>query len=67
MSNSRFIVAIDKKDQKTFEAMLKGVPLGLLGCVSHDKEFKVYGVDGKLCIKAGIGELKQYWQKTLHW
>jgi phosphoribosylformylglycinamidine synthase II len=66
-SNSRFIVAIDKKDQKTFEAMLKGVPCGLLGCVSHDKEFKIYGVDGKLCIKAGIDELKQHWQETLRW
>ncbi|HTY45953.1 MAG TPA: phosphoribosylformylglycinamidine synthase subunit PurL [Patescibacteria group bacterium] len=66
-SHSRFIVSIDKKAQKAFEAMLKGVAFGLVGCVSHDKEFKVYGLDGKPCIKAGIDELKRHWQETLRW
>ncbi len=66
-SNSRFIVEVAKKDQSAFEKILKGLPFGLAGCVSKNKIFKVYGLDGKTCIKAGIGELKESWQKPLRW
>jgi phosphoribosylformylglycinamidine synthase len=66
-SNSRFIVEVAKKDQSAFEKILKGLPFGLAGCVSKNKIFKMYGLDGKTCIKAGIGELKESWQKPLRW
>jgi phosphoribosylformylglycinamidine synthase len=66
-SNSRFIVEVDKKNQKAFEKVLKGIPLGLIGCVNADKEFKVYGLDGKICVKARIDALKDAWQKPLRW
>ncbi|MDP2940922.1 MAG: phosphoribosylformylglycinamidine synthase subunit PurL [Candidatus Omnitrophota bacterium] len=66
-SNSRFIVEVEKKNQKKFERLLKGVPYGLIGCVSAKREFKVYGLDGKTCIKADIAELKESWQKPLRW
>ncbi|MCM8799971.1 MAG: phosphoribosylformylglycinamidine synthase subunit PurL [Candidatus Omnitrophica bacterium] len=66
-SNSRFIVEIEKEDQKKFENILEGVPFGLIGCVSKDKIFNVYGLDGKLCISAGILDLKEAWQKPLRW
>ncbi|MCX5711814.1 MAG: AIR synthase-related protein, partial [Candidatus Omnitrophica bacterium] len=58
-SNSRFIVEVDKKNQKDFEKFLKGLPFGLIGCVSKAKIFKVYGLDGKICVNAGIGSLKE--------
>lgn len=68
-SNSRFIVEVDKKKQKDFEKALnsKGVPFGLIGCISKDNEFTVYGLDGKTCVKSDIKTLKEAWQKPLRW
>ncbi|MDD4980633.1 MAG: phosphoribosylformylglycinamidine synthase subunit PurL [Candidatus Omnitrophica bacterium] len=66
-SNSRFIVEVEKKKQKVFEKILKGVPFGLIGCVNKNKEFKVYGLDNKVCLKAELGALKEAWQKPLRW
>ena len=68
-SNSRFIVEVDKGKQKEFEKIMasKGVPFGLIGCVTSGKEFKVCGLDGKICINANIAQLKEAWQKPLRW
>ncbi|MFC1594357.1 phosphoribosylformylglycinamidine synthase subunit PurL [Candidatus Omnitrophota bacterium] len=66
-SNSRFIVEVPQRDQKQFEKIVKGLPVGLIGCVSTGKQFKVYGFDGKLTITADIDELKTSWQKPLTW
>jgi phosphoribosylformylglycinamidine synthase len=66
-SNSRFIIEVPKENQKEFEKVMKGQPLGLIGCVSKDKEFKVFGSDGKPCLSAKIEELKESWQRTLRW
>ena len=66
-SNSRFIIEVKKKNQKAFERVLKAIPFGLMGCVSGDKEFKVHGLDGNLCIKADIDKLKRSWKEPLMW
>jgi len=66
-SNSRFIVEVDKKNQKKFEKLLGGVPFGLIGYVSKGKEFRVYGLDGKACVGVQIDKLKEVWQKPLRW
>ncbi len=66
-SNSRFIVEIDKKDQKKFEKVLKGIPFGLIGCVSGNNNFEVFGLDGKICVQADISDLKESWQQPLRW
>jgi phosphoribosylformylglycinamidine synthase len=66
-SNSRFIVEVGKKDQGAFEKLLGGVPHGLIGCVSEGTSFRVYGVDGSLCIQEDIANLKEAWQKPLRW
>jgi phosphoribosylformylglycinamidine synthase len=66
-SNSRFIVEVEKRNQKKFEALLNGVPFGLIGCVSKKKDLNVFGLDGKICIKADIARLKDAWQKPLRW
>ncbi len=66
-SNSRFIVEVAKKNQKAFEKTLKGLPFGLVGCLNKNKIFKVYGLDGKVCINSGIEELKEAWQAPLRW
>jgi phosphoribosylformylglycinamidine synthase len=61
------VVEVDKKKQKEFERTLKGVSFGLVGCVSKKREFKVFGLDGKICVKADIDTLKEAWQKPLRW
>ncbi|MFA5150874.1 MAG: AIR synthase-related protein, partial [Candidatus Omnitrophota bacterium] len=66
-SNSRFIVEVEKGKKKEFEKKLKGLPLALIGCVSEKKEFKVYGLDGKVCINSGIKSLKSAWKEPLKW
>ena len=66
-SNSRFVVEVDKSKQKDFEKTLKGLPFSLIGCVGAKNDFKVYGLDGKICINADIYELKDAWQKPLRW
>jgi len=66
-SNSRFIVEVEKRHQKEFEAALKGLSYGLIGCITKEKDFKVFGVDGKLCVNANITELKEAWAKPLRW
>ncbi len=66
-SNSRFIVEVEKKNQKAFEGVLKGLPFGLIGCVTKNRECKGQGVDGKVGVKAGIDELKQAWREPLRW
>jgi phosphoribosylformylglycinamidine synthase len=66
-SNSRFIVEVEKKNQKKFESILKGMPFGLVGCVSDKNEFRVYGLDGEVCISADVSVLKKAWRDPLAW
>jgi len=66
-SNSRFIVEIEKKHQEKFEKLLKGTAWGLIGCVSPGKDFKVFGLDGDICLNSNIEDLKESWQKPLRW
>ncbi|MFH1199082.1 MAG: phosphoribosylformylglycinamidine synthase subunit PurL [Candidatus Omnitrophota bacterium] len=68
-SNSRFIVEVTKSRQREFEGILKlkKVKFGLVGCVSKDKDFNIYGLDGKICVSADIEQLKKAWKKPLNW
>ena len=66
-SNSRFIVEIEKNRQKQFENILKGLPFGLIGCINPQKQFRVFGLNGKACIDAGLAKLKESWQAPLRW
>jgi len=66
-SNSRFVVEVKKEDQKAFEKTMKGLAFGLIGCVSKEKYFKVFGLDNKICLQADISDLKEAWQKPLKW
>ncbi|MCX7662115.1 MAG: AIR synthase-related protein, partial [Candidatus Omnitrophica bacterium] len=68
-SNSRFVVEVERKNQKRFEKILKTekVPFGLIGCVRKEPIFKVYGLEGKVCLDTEIKILREAWQKTLRW
>ena len=58
---------VEKKNQKKFEAMLKSISFGLIGCVAAKKDFRVFGLDGNACISADLAVLKEAWQKPLRW
>lgn len=66
-SNSRFVVEVDKKNKAGFENALKGVDFGLAGCLTAGNNFKIYGLDGKVCVEADSRKLKESWQKPLKW
>jgi len=79
-SNSRFVVEVSPKRKKEFERLLKGISYGLIGnvgtaffaggraqCAVPPQDFIVYGLDGNVCIQAGIHMLKEAWKETLRW
>ncbi|MDD5664632.1 MAG: AIR synthase-related protein, partial [Candidatus Omnitrophica bacterium] len=66
-SNSRFVVEVERSKQKDFERTLKGLPFGLIGCVSSNKYLKVYGLNGEICVNADIDQLKEAWRSKLKW
>jgi len=66
-SNTRFVVEVEPKDQKKFEALMKGAPLSLIGKTNSSKYFVVNGLNSKRVIDADINNLKEAWQATLRW
>ncbi len=66
-SNSRFVVEVERSKQEDFEKALKGLPFGLIGCVSSNKYLKVYGLNGEICVNADIDQLKEAWRSKLKW
>ncbi len=66
-SNSRFVVEIEKTKQKEFEKLLKGISFGLVGCLTKGPDFKIFGLDGKVCVDVNINKLKESWRAPLKW
>ena len=66
-SNSRFVVEVEPRMRNKFEKALKGVSFGLAGCLNSKKDFKVHGLDGKLCVNSDISLLKKAWKEPLEW
>jgi phosphoribosylformylglycinamidine synthase len=66
-SNSRFIVEVEKAKQKDFQKQLKGNAFGLVGCLTDKPDFRIHGLDGKICVEADIFKLKEAWQSPLRW
>jgi phosphoribosylformylglycinamidine synthase len=64
-SNSRLIVEVDARDQKAFERMMAGIPMGMIGRVLDVPELFVYGLKDNLCLKVNVNELKEAWKKPL--
>ncbi len=66
-SNSRFVVEVRPEHQKQFEVLVKDIPWGLLGKVTSEPWFKVYGQSNKLIVNENIRDLKEAWQAPLRW
>lgn len=63
-SPTRFLVEVDKKDKDSFEKMFKGLPLGLIGCVSSEKNLTVYNKSSKKIIDVGLDSLCNSWKSA---
>jgi len=69
-SNSRFVVEVEKTKQKEFEKLLKGTAcaaFSLAGCLTKKPNFKIFGLDGKICVDVNINKLKEKWRAPLKW
>ena len=61
-SASRFVVSVEESDYERFAALLKGVPMGVVGRVRNDGRFNIKGLRGNTVIAAEIDELRAAWQ-----
>ncbi len=64
-SNSRFVIEVDPQDKKAFEKLLNGISFAEIGRVQESPEFVIHGLDGRVCVKADIHQLKEAWKKPL--
>lgn len=64
-SNSRFIVEVEPSCRAKFEKVIEGIPFAPIGAVEAAPELTVYGLDGKICVKSSLDDLKNAWQKPL--
>lgn len=64
-SNSRFIVEVEPKNQKKFEALLKSLSCAMIGQVESAQEVVIKGLDGKICAHADTHALKEIWKRPL--
>ena len=66
-SNSRFIVEIAPDKQEAFEGAMTGTPIGCIGAVVADANFRVKGMGGEPIVETTINQLKESWQSTFRW
>jgi phosphoribosylformylglycinamidine synthase len=66
-SNTRFLVEVAPKDRHRFEGMMAGVDFAAIGHVTSKESLEVYGLNGEIVLSAPIAELKEAWQRPLHW
>jgi phosphoribosylformylglycinamidine synthase len=63
-SPTRFVVEIEKKNRLSFEKELKGIPFGLIGCVTKEKRLVIYGKEGQEVINLSVQEMRESWTQT---
>jgi len=63
-SNSRFLVEVQEKRRRDFEALMEGVPSSVVGSVKREKRIVVYGIDGNTIVDVSLTELRNAWKST---
>jgi len=66
-SNTRFLVEVAPEDRQQFEGMMAGADFAAIGNVTSKERLEVYGLNKEIVLSALITELKEAWQKPLHW
>jgi phosphoribosylformylglycinamidine synthase len=64
-SQSRFVVTINPKKKKFFEALLGDAIYGEIGIVIDKEIFRLVGIHGRTAVEAKINNLKEAWQRPL--
>jgi len=63
-SNSRFLVEVQEKRRRDFEALMEGVAFSVVGRVKREKRLLVYGIDDRTVVNASLAELRNAWKST---
>ena len=66
-SNSRFLVEVALKNKREFEQIMNGASFATIGLVTDSEILEVYGLGGRKIVAATLGELKDAWQRPIHW
>jgi len=66
-SNTRFLVEVAPKGRRQFESMMTGVDFAAIGQVTGKEKLEAYGLNGEIVLSALIAELREAWQRPLHW
>jgi phosphoribosylformylglycinamidine synthase len=64
-SNSRFLVEVEQKREKDFEAIMRGNSYALIGRAKAPRDFSVHGVKNKNCAEIELMRLRAAWKGTL--
>jgi phosphoribosylformylglycinamidine synthase len=63
-SNSRFLVEVQERRRRDFEALMEGVPLSVVGRVKREKRLLVHGIDDSVVVDVSLAELRNAWKRT---
>ena len=63
-SPTRFIVEVRRDKRESFQKVMQGVPLGLIGCTSSEERIIFYNINGKEIINISVDEAREAWLST---
>jgi len=63
-SPTRFIVEVRKDKRESFQKVMQGVPLGLIGCTSSEERIIFYNNEGKKIVDFSVSEARKAWLST---
>ncbi len=63
-SNSRFLVEVQEKRRRDFQALMDGVAFSVVGRVQRKRRLQVYGSDESTVVDASLVELRKAWKGT---
>lgn len=65
-SCGRFLVTVPPEKRREFEALFRGLPVGLVGEVCVTPELEIIGLEGKTLLREPIARLRQSWKDVSH-
>ncbi len=63
-SNSRFLVEVQEKRRRDFEALMEDIAFSVVGRVKREKRLLVYGIDDSTVVDVSLAELRNAWKST---
>jgi phosphoribosylformylglycinamidine synthase len=63
-SNSRFLVEVQEKRRRDFEALMEGVACSVVGRVKREKRLLIHGTDDSTVVDVSLAELRNAWKSA---